>query len=148
MSSPTRQGPAIQPASALLAWFERDGKGRLVQVPVVVVPSPLGLASGHVAAAPAADASTALSLKLDYTAMSVSLADQIRPDCPYGEPCAIWVEGYWGATIEAPGLDFGGPGLDFGGPATQTPKRHPFSVRRYLGRVTEAASHVRLVEKS
>ena len=67
--------------------------------------------------------------------------DQIRPDCPYDEPCAIWVEGYWGATIEAPGLDFGGP-------ATPTPKRHPFSVRRYLGRVTEAASHVRLVEKS
>ena len=29
--------------------------------------------------------------------------DQIRPDCPYGEPCAFWVEGYWGVTIEAPG---------------------------------------------
>jgi hypothetical protein len=139
-------GPAIQPASALLEWFEGPGKGRLVQVPVVVVPSPLGLASGYVAGAPAADASGALSLKLDDTAMSVSLADNIRPDCAYDEPCAIWVEGYWGATLAMPGPSFGGP--DFGGPATDTPKRHPFSVRRYVGRVTTAAPNVRLVAKT
>jgi hypothetical protein len=139
MSLYATKGPAIQPASELLAWFEGPGKGRLVQVPVVVVPSPLGLASGRVAGSTADDASAALSLKLDDTGMSVSLADKIRPDCAYDEPCAIWVEGYWGATVSLPGLDFGGPAMD-------TPKRHPFSVRRYVGRVTAPAQHIRLAE--
>ena len=148
MSTPIQQGPAIQPSSALLAWFESDGKRQLVQVPVVVVPSPLGLNAGYVATSPGGDAGSALSLKLDDTAMSVSLADQIRSDCAYDEPCAIWVEGYWGATIEAPGLNFGGPGLDFGGPAADTPKRHPFSVRRYVGLVQEAEPYIRVVGRS
>ena len=144
MSLSATKGPAIQPASELLAWFEGSGKGRLVQVPVVVVPSPLGLASGYVAGSTAADSANGLLLKLDDTGMSVSLAEKIRPDCAYDEPCAIWVEGYWGATVSMPGLDFGGPGLD--GPAMDTPKKHPFSVRRYVGRVTATAQHVRLAE--
>ena len=146
MSLSETKGPAIQPSSALLEWFEGPGKGRLVQVPVVVVPSVLGLASGYVGDAPTADPESALSLKLDDTAMSVSLADNIRPDCADGEPCAIWVEGYWGATLSAPGPSFGGPA--FGGPAMDTPKRHPFSVRRYVGRVTAPAPTIRLVAKS
>ena len=144
MSLSATKGPAIQPSSELLAWFEGEGKGRLVQVPVVVVPLPLGLSVGLVAGDTEGDPASALPLKLDDTAMSVSLAENIRSDCAYDVPCAIWVEGYWGATLSGPGPSFGGP--SFGGPSTG-PKRHPFSVRRYVGLVSSDAQNLRLVEK-
>lgn len=134
------EGPALTPAADLLAWFEGEGEGKLVQVPVVVTPSPLGIGGGHVGGSASAPAEGALHLKLDDTAMSVSLADRLRADCSPGAPCAIWVEGIWGATVPNPSPSELGlpPGPSFG------PEKHPFSVRRYVGPVQGEVTHIRV----
>ncbi len=147
------QGPAVSPASDLLAWFEGEGQDKKVRIPLVVVPDPLGLSKGYIAASAATPEADGLLIRLDDTGMSVGLADRIRNDCPFDVPCAIWVEGTWGALISGgpmggPGL--GGPGL--GGPGGPDlsgfdtgPKKHPFAVRDYVGKVQGEAAHI-LVE--
>jgi hypothetical protein len=117
----TVQGPAVEPVSALIAWLEGDGGKKLVQLPVVVVPSVLGLASGRLGG---------VEIRLDDAAMSVSLADRIRKDCPMDVECAIWVEGTWGANVDL--------GLGGGEPT--------FSVREYRGKVEGVGTFVRVVE--
>lgn len=111
-------GPELTPSDDLVAWFKGDGAGKLVQLPVVVTPSVLGVSKGQVAG---------LEIKLEDTAMSVGLADRLRPDCPYDEPCAVWLEGVWGPTVDMPGP----PMPSFG------PDKETFSVRRYVGRVAD-----------
>ncbi|MBW2254949.1 MAG: hypothetical protein JRI25_10180 [Deltaproteobacteria bacterium] len=135
-------GPALSPSADLVAWFEGDGAGKLVQLPVVVTPSPLGLASGHVGVLPEPPGADALLLKLDDTAMGVSLADKIRGDCPAGQACVIWVEGIWGATVAMPDMP-AMPSMDGpGGPAATD--KHPFSVRGYAGKVEGEPTHIRV----
>lgn len=134
MSAPGfSEGPAVSPASALLAWLEGEGAGRTVRVPVVVVPSPLGLASGYIAASVEVPESEGLAVRLDDSTLGVSLADRLRDDCAYDVPCAIWVEGVWGSPLGMP---------DFGGPLSMGPKRHPLTVRDYAGKVEGAAARV------
>lgn len=140
------RGPAVSPASDLLAWFEGEGKDKKVRVPLVIVPDPLGLGKGYIAPSAATPEADGLLVKIDDTGMSVGLADRIRNDCPYDQPCAIWVEGTWGALLS--GGPMGGPGL--GGPdlsAFETgPKKHPFSVRDYKGKVEGEATHILVAE--
>lgn len=144
MSEDFTQGPAVGDAPALLAWFEGDGKSKRVRIPVVINPSPLGLGSGYIAASTSVPAEDGLLLKLDDGGLGVSLADRVRPDCPAGVPCAVWIEGIWGANV-ASGPSFGpGPGL--GGPSLGGPTKHPFAVRDYIGKVDGDATHVMVAE--
>jgi hypothetical protein len=115
-------GPALD--SDLIAWFEGEGSGKWVRIPIVVVPQVLGLSSGTLGS---------VKLSLDDTGMSVSLADRVRDDCPYDEPCTIWVEGFWGST----GPSFGGMGMP-GEP------EHTFSTRKYVGKVEGTPTHIKV----
>jgi len=124
------EGPALSPSADLVAWFEGAGAGKLVQIPVVVTPSPLGLSSGHIGVRPEPPGADAVPLNLVDTAMGVSLADKIRGDCPDGQACVIWVEGIWGANV---------PDDPFA-----PPDQHPFSVRGYAGKVEGEPTHIRV----
>ncbi|MFZ5479774.1 MAG: hypothetical protein ACOZNI_23620 [Myxococcota bacterium] len=121
-------GPSVADPAALLAWLEA-GKGRLVQLPVVVAfddKHRLGVARAWVG-----DDEVGLRLHLDDTAMGVALIDHLRRDCPKGPTCAVWLEGTWGPLM--PGLP------DFG----EDPSRHPFSVKRYVGLAGADATRAR-----
>ncbi len=128
------EGPSVAAPAALLSWFEGEGAGKRVRVPVVVKPSPLGLSSGYIAANAAVPEAQGLSLQLDDSTLGVSLADRIRSDCEFDVPCLIWIEGQWGSSLGLP---------SFGGPlASAGPKRHPFSVRDYAGKVSGEAATI------
>lgn len=128
------EGPSVTAPAALLSWFQGEGAGKRVRVPVVVTPSPLGLAAGYIAASAAVPEAQGLSLQLDDGTLGVSLADRIRSDCEFDVPCAIWIEGVWGSSLGLPSV--GGPLAGFG------PPRHPFSVRDYTGKVEGEASAI------
>lgn len=129
-------GPALSPASAVLAWLDGEGKGQRVQLPFAVVVSPLGVESARLGAPPLAD--DALSVKLDDTALGVSLADQLGKLCGADGACDVWLEGVWGATVG--GLD--GPGMPLFGPAKPT-----FSVRAVGAVVPAGVTHVRVLAR-
>ena len=139
----SQNGPPLANPAAVLAWFEGPGKAARVRIPVVLTPDPLGLPPAFLGATPGPAPANALHLKLDDTGLSVGLADRMRGDCPFDVPCAIWVEGTWGAVLSGgpslPGFDE--PGLDEPGP---TP--HPFRVMDYHGVVTDSATHVQVVK--
>lgn len=123
-------GPALDKPADLLAWFEGDGRGRLVQIPVVVTRSPLGVGPAHIGTRAEAPGPDAVRLELDDGAMSVSLADRLREHCAAGQPCAVWVEGIWGRTVPMPPSPGDG---------------HAFSVRRLVGPVGDGdAARVRV----
>jgi hypothetical protein len=120
-------GPAIQPSGALLDWLGKNatnaaGKRRLFRLPVVVRfedsyrlalgPAFIGVSEG----APPADA---IPLTLDDTGLKSALLDTLRDRCPKeAGGCALWLDGYWGALVDAPGL----PG--------EAPPKNPFAVLR------------------
>ncbi len=132
------QGPPLAPRADLLAWLEGDGEGALLQIPVVVHLSPLGIDSAHIGAQADAPRDDAVRLKLDDTALGISLAERLREHCSDGDPCIVWLEGQWGATVSGPGPDFAFPGAD------DAPEKHPFSVRKVVGPVTGAPTHLRV----
>lgn len=126
-------GPPITPPADLLAWFEGDGGEALVQVPVVVAISPLGVGRARVALVPDTEG---LPLKLDDSRLGIALADRLREHCA-GSPCAVWIEGRWGSAMPGPGLDLPDPGGE---------SAHPFAVERVVGPVQpEDAPRVRVV---
>lgn len=103
-------GPALRPASALLAWLEAsagndDGGRRLFRLPVVVRFEDryrLGLGAAHIAASASDLTPDAIALELDDTAMGIALLDQLRSRCPAGvDACAVWLDGYWGPLVTA-----------------------------------------------
>jgi hypothetical protein len=154
--APTRSyvdGAAINDSATLLTWLQQT-KGTPLRLPVRVEFDDqyrLAVARAEVGSLP---------LKLDDTAMSVPVLDQLRTLCPVNEPgCVVWLEGTWGAVLEVggmpalsmpgvsgpamPGPGLSGPGLSVPGfPAPAAgPKRHDFSVRRVGGLVDGTASH-------
>lgn len=136
-------GPALRPASALLAWLEAsagndDGGRRLFRLPVVVRFEDryrLGLGAAHIAASVNDLAPDAIALELDDTAMGIALLDQLRSRCPAGvDACAVWLDGYWGPLVTAMG------GGDRGGDGGEA--LWPFAVLELHGMIdpTDAAS--------
>lgn len=122
-------GPAVDPAAPLLAWLSA-GRGRVVQLPVTVAFDDefrLGVARAWVG-----PESGGLRLKLDDTAMGVSLLDRLRAACPPGPTCRVWLEGTWGPLMD------GMP--DFG---DSDPGRHDFTVRRFVGLADDGATRAR-----
>lgn len=94
-------GPAVLPADALRAWLEASG-GKRVRLPLQLTLSPLGVTKATVGSDPGA-----LELRLDSTALSMTLMDHLSRHCDTKAPtCAVWIEGTWGAVM--PGLP--GPG--------------------------------------
>ena len=125
MSTETvNQGPILSDSQTLLDWLAGDGKGELIQLPVNVTRSPLGVGGGQLVGG-------TLSLKLDDGAMSVSLFERLDQTCGREGPCVVWLEGFWGATVPMPSF---GPPDD----------RHPFSVRRVVGLVEGEPERVRV----
>ena len=140
--APTRtyvDGSPLADAGALLAWLEGSG-GKALRLPVAMTFDDeyrLAIQTAHVGGVP---------LKLDDTAMSVALLDQVRGLCPPGQPgCTIWLEGTWGSVLQGvsmpslPGPDLEGP--DIPGPSipgAAGPTRHPFAVRKVGGLVEGA----------
>lgn len=113
----TTDGPALD--GELLAWLE-SSKGS-IQLPVEVRRSVLGIDGGTVLGAN-------LDLRLDDTRMGIGLADQLGVVCGDEGPCAVWLEGEWGATLPDPTED-----------ALPT-----FSVQKVIGKVESEPKTVRI----
>lgn len=151
------QGPALTPAPELLAWLKSNANDQLLQVPVVIASSPLGITQAYIGVDPSTPPSDeSVTLRLDQGALGVSLVEQLPAACAEG-PCAVWLEGTWGALVSpGPGDTTGpsGPGGPAGpaGPAGPSgsaeaptkPTQHPFAVRRLVGPVTDTPRHVRV----
>lgn len=129
-------GPPVRPARNLLAWLQRVGRRR-VRLPVVIRfdASPLrSRRDAFVGASPRDLSSQPLRLRLDDTAMGISLRTRLRSACPQARSwCALWLEGTWGPLLRhrtAP-RPAGSP--------------HPFAVRRVVGPVkaTEGTQQLR-----
>lgn len=126
-ASPFSEGPLVHDAAALVAWFEGPGRDALVQLPVSVSRSPLGVTGGRVGGP------EGLALKLRDGTMSVSLYEGLDRLCGDEEPCLVWLEGTWGEVVPMP---------SFGPPGSEDPV---FSVRRLAGRVEGDDERVRVV---
>lgn len=155
-------GPAVSPPSALLTWLEGEGRGEVVQLPVTVSVSPLGMGPAWIGVEPE-PGPDALHLRLDDGALGIALADRLRQACPAGGPCAVWLEGRWGSHLAGPAAPSGpgpsgGPGLappsgaaPLGGPPPLSgmvpgSQKHPFAVSRFVGLVEGQPSRIRRVQ--
>ena len=96
MTSPAaltfEEGPLLADTAALRAWLEAGGS-RVVLVPVHLGVDALALTDAHIGALP---------VRLDDTALGVSLHDRVRGVCS-GATCTILVEGRWGALMGGEG---------------------------------------------
>ncbi|MEC7947590.1 MAG: hypothetical protein VX265_08470 [Myxococcota bacterium] len=127
-------GASLADTEALLRWLQTSD-GRALRLPVAVTFDDdyrLAIQSARVGGIP---------LKLDDTAMSVALLEQVRAICADGEPgCTVWLEGTWGSVLQGatmPGM--GGPDLSGpGAPPASGPIRHPFAVRKVGERIEHA----------
>ncbi len=105
-------GPRITPTAELLAWLQTPAQPRRrIRLPVVVEFDELGIRDCFVG-----DDDDRLAIRIDDTALGISLVDRLRGDHPGGR-CVVWLEGYWGALVS------GGPELP-----EQGEKRWPFAV--------------------
>ena len=132
-------GSALEAAEALLDWLDNTIKPlsprKAIRLPVVVrFEDEHRLGWGAVQVGLSADTTAgALHLDLDDGALGNPLLDTLAADCPKGDACALWMEGYWGALVDMP--DFDMPGLPDEGP-----KRHPFAVLKVVGPVADGDS--------
>ena len=99
-------GPAVEDASALLAWLEANPNIYL-RLPVVVLLSPDGLPGtrlafiGTDAAPPPEDA---IMLALDDSTLGIDLSTRLAAVCgAEAEACVVWIEATWGHAIPVPG---------------------------------------------
>lgn len=135
---PFADGPAIDDQAALRAWLAAaKADRRRVRLPVVVVFDALGVQKAWIGNGGDAPADGAVLLKLDDTAMGVSLLDRLRQACP-ARTCAVWLEGTWGPVLEVGGQPaLALPGFDSG------PPRETFAVRRFVGLADATATRTR-----
>lgn len=127
-------GPPLQPAADLRAWLEKesrapDGQRRRFRLPVTLrfAEGRLGVAGGALGSAP-----DAITVALDDSALGVSLSDRARVVCSKeGAECTLWLVGYWGPLIQAPG------------PAFDPAQRATFAVLVVAAPVTEADAPLR-----
>ena len=100
-------GPPIDPPAKLLEWLESTGSAEprpRIRLPVVVRfrdAHRLGLDGGHIGVSPAIMPGS-IQVRLDDTAMGISLLDRVRGACPDDKQteCAVWLEGTWGGGPE------------------------------------------------
>jgi len=101
-------GPDVDSPTEIAKWIQgvrsKPGDERpLVRIPVVAFMDEhrLQISSAFLGVSP--DASNHIALRLDDSALGISLVDRVRRHCP-GDPrsCVIWVEGYWGPLIGLP----------------------------------------------
>lgn len=79
------RGPALEPVDALKAWLEDSGDA-VLRVPLTVTQTPPMRLEARVGALP---------VRLDDTALGVSLVDRVRSACGETKTCTVWVEGRW-----------------------------------------------------
>lgn len=134
-------GPNIGASDDLEKWAQRlgrkpAGKRRRVRIPVVVHFDEHRLAWNRAFLSGSTKTRGGLSLRLDDSALGISLLDRLREQCAADEPsCLVWVEGYWGSLIAPPQG------------TKATPPPYPFAVLGVLSDTTADmadAVHVRL----
>ena len=105
-------GPTISPSGPLLRWLidtvpSVSGPRVRVRLPVIVrfSQSSIGIAEAFIGTVNRVDTET-MFLRLDDSAMGVSLFERVRERCSKSETaCAVWLEGYWdgGRSASLPG---------------------------------------------
>jgi uncharacterized sulfatase len=98
------RGPDISPSSRLLAWLDAElqrgespGGPRRIRLPVsVTLDAAGGVASARIGVSDEADA---IKVRLNDSALGISLADRARQMCGSGSRCAVWVEGFWRGRV-------------------------------------------------
>ncbi len=126
-------GPTIDDPAKLLAAL--DGEERKMRLPVVVSFDVMGVDAAVIAPSFDHIEEDSIRLRLDDGAMGISLSDRIHQLCSDAQPCAVWLEGYWGTTT---GDDLPGPPEI--GDTDDGPAEHPFSVRAVSGLVEPPSS--------
>lgn len=94
------RGPQVTPVEQLIAWLDaqqRDGKPRLVRLPVVLARRGPGFST---VGARIGGASDALTVFVDDAKLGIGLADRARTACKDTPTCALWLEGYWRGQLD------------------------------------------------
>lgn len=94
------RGAAVKPATELAAWLDkqqRDGKPRLVRLPVVLKPGNVGFTTRGARVGAGDDA---LELYANDASLGVGLADRARKQCADKPQCAFWLDGYWRGKVD------------------------------------------------
>lgn len=134
-------GPPVQPSDTVLEWLNHPANARKrLRIPVVVrytdafrlalAPAILGTAEPDATHAP-------ILLKLDDSGMGVALLTSLRTLCPAADqPCAIWIEGFWGELVRMPATTSNATP-----PGTSEPHLWPFAVLQVYGLLDEHPEH-------
>jgi hypothetical protein len=92
-----KQAMTINDQAALLKSLKQaTAQKRLVKIPVVIQLADnvlRGWQSAYIGTE--ADASTPIQIRLDDTALGLSLADRLHQYCPDAQTCKLWLVGYW-----------------------------------------------------
>ncbi len=100
-----RPGPAIHPSTELLEWLdglERNDPRPLIRLPVVIEytsPRGISIAGAWIGGPGVKQGPDTIRLRLDDGGMGISLVETARGHCHGDGPCALWLEGHWGALV-------------------------------------------------
>lgn len=84
-------GPVVN--EVIVAWLNGNAGKRLLQLPVEIHASALGIESSYLGVGP-----KKIELRLDTNALSIDLPMHLLPFCP-AYPCRVWLQGTWGPLI-------------------------------------------------
>lgn len=140
------EGPSINPVELLLDWIEHQqglnvSPRKLIRVPVVIIFENerriaikdvfIGISDGIVR-------ENNIMLSVDDARMGISLLSRLRHICPQaGTTCAVWLEGYWGATLSAVA-----PSEARSAQEQDAITRYHFSVLKVVGPVHELPENI------
>ena len=134
------EGPALTDA-ALPEWLaEQQARRTTLRLPVVVDfggPYRLGIQQAWLGSDTSDAGAAGMLLRLDDTAMSVSLMDHLRTACPEGARCAVWVEARWGAAVPMPAAMAA---------FESDPPASPVTVLRFAQLAASPATHVMVAQ--
>lgn len=125
---PSAPVPEVAPVNAppiddaLLTWMETHGDGRTFEVPLEIVSAPLSRTS-HIIGPEGRYA-----VRLDTTALSMTLDQHLAAHCTGDGPCRVWVRVTWGPLLGSIDTD---PAL---------------TVRKVLGPADGTDTAIRIVE--
>jgi hypothetical protein len=95
-----RRGSPLTPAERLVAWLEgqhRDGKPRLVRLPIVVPAAEVGFDPHRASIGNAPDA---LSIVANDSFLGISLEMHAKKHCKGQPSCAFWVHGHFRGKVD------------------------------------------------